>query len=107
MNGWLVWRLARGAGWPGLPAGLLAAQAFLFYPVWVSINKGQDTLFALIGPMVLLLGLQAGRERLSGLGLALLTLRPQFALPLAVPFHLPPAPNLVVVRGDFRAAGGL
>lgn len=86
LNGWLVWRLARGAGWPGLPAALLAAQAFLFYPVWVSINKGQDTLFALIGLTVLLLGLQAGRERLSGLGLALLTLRPQFALPLAVPF---------------------
>ncbi|MCX7754063.1 MAG: DUF2029 domain-containing protein [Anaerolineales bacterium] len=86
LNGWLVWRLARGADWPGMPAALLAAQSFLFYPLWVSINKGQDTLFALIGLTVLLLGLQAGRERLSGLGLALLTLRPQFALPLAVPF---------------------
>ncbi len=86
LNGGLVWRLARGADWPALPAALLAAQAFLFYPVWVSINKGQDTLFALIGLTILLLGLQAGQERLSGLGLALLTLRPQFAMPLAVPF---------------------
>lgn len=86
LNAWLVWRLTRRAGWPGLPAGFFAIQAFLFYPVFVSINKGQDTLFALIGLTVLLLGLQGSRAKLSGLGLALLTLRPQFALPLAVPF---------------------
>lgn len=86
LNGGLVWRLARDADWPAWPAALLAAQAFLFYPLWVSINKGQDTLFALIGLTILLLGAQTGRERLSGLGLALLTLRPQFAVPLAVPF---------------------
>lgn len=86
LNAWLVWRLARRMDWPRLPALFLAAQSFLFYPVFVSINKGQDTVFALIGLTVLLLGLQAGRERTSGLGLALLTLRPQFALPLAVPF---------------------
>ncbi len=86
LNAWLVWRLARRMDWPRLPALFLAAQSFLFYPVFVSINKGQDTVFALIGLTVLLLGLQGGRERTSGLGLALLTLRPQFALPLAVPF---------------------
>ncbi|PWH14801.1 MAG: hypothetical protein DDG60_07150 [Anaerolineae bacterium] len=88
VNAWLVWRLAQRMGWPGLPAGFLAVQAFLFYPIWVSINKGQDTLFALIGLTVLLLGLQKGHAKLAGLGLALLTLRPQFALPLAVPFLL-------------------
>lgn len=86
LNAWLVWRLTRRAGWPGLPAGFFAAQAFLFYPFFVSINKGQDTIFALIGLTVFLLGLQGSREKLSGLGLALLTLRPQFALPLALPF---------------------
>ncbi len=86
LNAWLVWRLARRMGWPRLPALFLAAQSFLFYPLFVSINKGQDTVFALIGLTVVLLGLQTGRERTSGLGLALLTLRPQFALPLAVPF---------------------
>ena len=86
LNAWLVWRLACRAGWAALPAALFAAQSFLFYPLFVSINKGQDTVFALIGLTVLLLGLQEGRERTSGLGLALLTLRPQFALPLAVPF---------------------
>lgn len=86
LNAWLVWRLARHMDWPRLPALFLAAQSCLFYPVFVSINKGQDTVFALIGLTVLLLGLQEGRERTSGLGLALLTLRPQLALPLAVPF---------------------
>ena len=86
LNALLVFRLARRADWPGLPAGFFAAQAFLFYPIFVSLNKGQDTAFALIGLTVLLLGLQEGREKLSGLGLAILTLRPQFALPLAIPF---------------------
>jgi len=86
LNAWLVWRLTRRAGWPGLPAGFFAAQSFLFYPIFVSLNKGQDTVFALIGLTVLLLGLHENREKLSGLGLAVLTLRPQFALPLAVPF---------------------
>lgn len=86
LNGLLVFRLTRRMGWPGLPAIFFAAQSFLFYPVFVSLNKGQDTIFALIGLTVLLLGLQASRERTSGLGLALLTLRPQLALPLALPF---------------------
>lgn len=85
-NALLVFRLTRRAGWPGLPAGFFAAQSFLFYPIFVSLNKGQDTVFALIGLTVLLLGLQESRERFSGLGLALLTLRPQLALPLAIPF---------------------
>lgn len=86
LNAWLVWRLIHRMGWSGLAAVFFAVQTFLFYPVFVSINKGQDTVFALVGMTVLLLGLQAGRANLSGLGLALLTLRPQFALPLAVPF---------------------
>lgn len=86
LNAWLVWRLTRRAGWAGLPAAFFAVQSFLFYPIFVSINKGQDTVFALIGLTVLLRGLQQGQEKLSGLGLAVLTLRPQFALPLAVPF---------------------
>lgn len=86
LNALLVFRLARRMDWPQLPAGFFAAQAFLFYPIFVSLNKGQDTIFALIGPTILLLGLHENREKFSGLGLALLTLRPQFALPLAVPF---------------------
>ncbi len=86
LNALLVFSLTRRMGWPGLPAGFFAAQSFLFYPIFVSLNKGQDTVFALLGLTVLLLGLQKNRGRTSGLGLALLTLRPQLALPLAIPF---------------------
>ncbi len=86
LNALLVFRLTQRMGWPGLPAAFLAIQSFLFYPIFVSLNKGQDTIFGLIGLTILLLGLQENREKLSGLGLAVLTLRPQLALPLALPF---------------------
>lgn len=86
LNALLIFRLAQRMGWPSLPATFLAAQSFLFYPIFVSLNKGQDTIFGLIGLTILLLGLHENREKLSGLGLAVLTMRPQLALPLALPF---------------------
>jgi len=64
---------------------VVAIGAVLFYPVFTSVLKGQDTAFVLLGALVGIWGLQQRRERLAGAALALVWLKPQIALALAVP----------------------
>ena len=85
-TGFLVFRLVLRLGWPKLAGVFLAIQVFLFYPLFVSLNKGQDSFFAILSLVILLKGLVENREITTGLGLAGLTLRPQLALPMALPF---------------------
>lgn len=65
---------------------LLLAGYLLFFPAFVSLANGQDSALLVLGGGLWVWGLFAGRDWLAGLGLALMTVRPHLALPLALPF---------------------
>jgi len=65
---------------------LFILTSVLFYPLFVSFFRGQDTVIVLLGVMIWMYGLVTDRDALSGTGLALAILRPQIALMLAFPF---------------------
>jgi hypothetical protein len=65
---------------------LMLVMEFLFYPIFISILKGQDSTFMLLGAMIWMYGLGINNDRAAGLGLALTVVRPQIALFLAIPF---------------------
>lgn len=61
---------------------VLLLGIWLFFPLYFSLLNGQDSALLLLAAAVWAWGLDAGRERLSGLGLALVSLRPHMALVL-------------------------
>lgn len=65
---------------------LLIATAISFYPFFVSILQGQDTVFLYLGVALWFVGLSKKKDWLTGLGLALTTIRPHICLFLAIPF---------------------
>ncbi len=65
---------------------LLFLSMVLFFPAFVSVLDGQDTVLLLLGASLWLWGMLGGDDRLAGLGLALTLIRPQIALVLALPF---------------------
>ncbi|MFC2064130.1 glycosyltransferase 87 family protein [Chloroflexota bacterium] len=58
----------------------------LFFPVFTSLLNGQDTIFLLLGAALFLVGFISNHPISAGLGLSLMTIRPQLALILAIPF---------------------
>jgi hypothetical protein len=58
----------------------------LFFPLFVSLMNGQDTVLLVLGGVLLLKGALKRNDWIAGLGLALMTVRPQIALMLALPF---------------------
>jgi hypothetical protein len=62
-----------------------ASSVVLFYPAFISLLKGQDTAFVLLGALIWMWALLARRERLAGAALALMLLKPQIGLALALP----------------------
>lgn len=82
----LVVRLLLLRGWDHSSTAAAIVGWVLFYPVFLSILKGNDTTFLLLGATVWFYGLLKEDDRLAGLGLALTTIRPQIALTLAIPF---------------------
>lgn len=64
---------------------LTAFASFLFLPVFFSLMNGQDTAFLFLGIALWMYGLLSGKELFAGLGLSLATVRPHFALFLAIP----------------------
>ena len=65
---------------------LLILVSVLFYPLFISLFRGQDSVIVFLGVMLWMYGLLSNRDALSGAGLALAVLRPQVALMLAIPF---------------------
>jgi len=65
---------------------ILLLGSVLFFPAFFSFINGQDSAILFLGAVLWFSGLFRGRDRLSGLGLALTTIRPQVALALALPF---------------------
>jgi hypothetical protein len=64
---------------------LVASGLVLFYPAYISLLKGQDTAFVLLGALLWMWLLLTRRERLAGVALALVLLKPQIALALGLP----------------------
>ena len=64
---------------------LISAGAITFYPVFVSLMQGQDTALLFLGGCLWVVGLSLERDGLVGIGLALITVRPQIAVLLAFP----------------------
>ncbi len=65
---------------------LTVLSGVLFYPAIVALIRGQDSSFLLLGVCLWVIGLVVSRDSVAGLGLALVMIRPQIALILAIPF---------------------
>jgi hypothetical protein len=81
-----IWTLlrARPDRMDASPANLLAF--LLFFPLFVSLMNGQDTVLLVLGAILLVSGVVKHKDWTAGLGLALMTVRPQIAVMLALPF---------------------
>lgn len=62
--------------------------AFLFFPTFSGLMNGQDTLLLLLGTVIWLNESLNHRDLRSGLGLSLITIRPQMAIMMSIPFLL-------------------
>jgi hypothetical protein len=58
----------------------------LFFPLFVSLMNGQDTVLLVLGAVLLVSAVLKHQDWTAGLGLALMTVRPQIALMMAIPF---------------------
>ena len=81
-----LFRMLRAKNWPRPQIWVLLIGALLFQPLFISILKGQDTAFCLLGEILCLCGLLRDDDRVAGLGLSLMLIRPQIAVVLAIPF---------------------
>ena len=70
-----------------LEASFVNLMAFvLFFPLFVSLLNGQDTFLLFLGAVLLVSGVLNHKDWSAGMGLALMTVRPQIALMMALPF---------------------
>ena len=65
---------------------ILAIGILLFFPIFQSILLGQDNAIMFLGLSLLIWGVFQRRDWAAGLGLALCTIRPHFAIFLLLPF---------------------
>ena len=79
-------QLLRAMKWDAGSRWIFIISAFLFYPVFASLLKGQDTAFLLFGAVLWVYGVIMKKDIPAGIGLALTVIRPQIAVMLAVPF---------------------
>lgn len=82
----IIDHLLRGLNWQKGSRALFIYSSLLFYPVFVSLLKGQDTAFLLLGAAIWVYGVYKNKDLMAGAGLALMLIRPQIALFLAIPF---------------------
>lgn len=68
----------------------LAFAALSFYPVFVSVLRGHDTVFLLLGGLLCAHLLSIRRDWLAGIALSLTTIKPHIAIFLAVPIIVRP-----------------
>ncbi len=64
---------------------LISAQTLLFVPVFIGVALAQDTAFVLLGVLLWAWLMALRRDFSAGLALALVCVKPQLAIPLAVP----------------------
>jgi len=79
-------RLMQYLKWEKKDIWLTVLSGVLFYPAIVAFIRGQDSSFFLLGVCLWVLGVITSSDWAAGLGLALVLIRPQIALVLALPF---------------------
>jgi len=62
------------------------AGIITFFPAYKSLIIGQNSAILLFGAIMLFIGTVEKKDWMAGLGLAIITVRPHIALPLALPF---------------------
>jgi len=82
----IINRLLRAMKWDRISRSIFISSSVLFYPVFASFLKGQDTAFLLFGASLWFYGVMTRKDMPAGIGLALTVIRPQIAIMLAVPF---------------------
>lgn len=65
---------------------IFLAGLVLFLPAYEGLLIGQNSAILFLGACLWLVGFMTNRDWLAGMGLALMTIRPHLALPLALPF---------------------
>jgi hypothetical protein len=65
---------------------ILLVGILLFFPTFLGLVTGQDNAILYLGAVAWMLGVLKKRDWLAGSGLALMTIRPHLALPLAILF---------------------
>ena len=81
----LIRRHLRRSGWSPLQAVIGALGCATFFPLFISLLIGQDTVYTLIGLLVWMFALLKGKEIQAGLGLMFAALSPTIAGALALP----------------------
>ena len=82
----LINRLLGSMGWGRWERAYFLAALMLFFPLFASLLKGQDTAFLLLGGTLWIYGMVVKKDNVAGLGLAMTVIRPQIALVLSIPF---------------------
>jgi len=82
----VISRLPPISKWERTQISVVLISSLLFYPVFISLLKGQDTAFLLLGVAIWVYGVINRRNLWAGLGLSLTLIRPQIAIVLAIPF---------------------
>jgi len=72
--------------WERRKIWLTALSGVFFYPFIVACMRGHDSTFLFLGISIWAFGLITSKDIVAGLGLAMVMIRPQIALVLAVPF---------------------
>lgn len=74
------------AGYKSTAIIMLNTALFLFYPLWISLLVGQDTVILLCALILWFYAIKNNKDLLGGMALSLATIRPHIALVLAIPF---------------------
>lgn len=81
----MIRRYLLRSGWDVTSAWLGAFGSMTFFPIFISLLGGQDTVYTLIGLLVWMFALLKRDEAFAGLGLAFAALSPTIAGALALP----------------------
>ena len=81
-----MYLLTKTLDWDAPSSVLAFIGGLTFFPAFVSLLNGQDSAFLVLGVALCLYFLARERDLFAGLGLALVTVRPQIAILLVIPF---------------------
>lgn len=82
----VVYRFLRQDSGFSLSDSLVTAVAsILFFPIFISLLKGQDTVFMLLGALLWMRAVLQKNDGLAGASLGLIALKPHIAIVLAIP----------------------
>jgi len=82
----IFFKLLKEHGFSARNSIFVIVSISLFYPLFIGLLKGQDSALLFLGMTILYYGIDQQKNSLAGFGLALITIRPQLAILLGIPF---------------------